>query len=248
MKKNLLPLLITAFILHSCEKKATCLNSMELTATSLTPTTGDNIVIRAPQGPENAVYQWNGPGVNLINQVSTLTLDNIKLSQSGVYYCSVGGNSDCSTVGDSIRIQVQLKQETPPCTLTNNYMRCSNIPDVNFVSVTQGFDGTYNAVSLYGYGGFGYPGVTVLFNSYNGNTEPLDGTHITAEGPSFNFLQQPNEVSISFIYASNYYHSRPGHKVYVSHVGGKLQVSFCDVVFYASTVPLTTCSAKLTEL
>ncbi|MBL7748487.1 MAG: hypothetical protein JNM19_13705, partial [Chitinophagaceae bacterium] len=54
MRKNLLPLLIAAFILHSCEKKATCLNSMELTATSLTPTTGDNIVIQAPQGPENA--------------------------------------------------------------------------------------------------------------------------------------------------------------------------------------------------
>lgn len=248
MKTPVLFFLVVIILSSSCKKKVSCASSMVLSATSITPTVGDNVTITAPFNSSNDVYQWNGPGVNQINQMTVLQLDNIKLSQNGIYSCGVGGNGDCDPLSDTILITVKMKQETAPCTLTNNSAVFSGIPNATFTSVTQGYDGTYDAVSLYGYAGFGNPGITMLFNSYNGNTEPLDGTHITAEGPSFSPLQEPNEVSLSFNYASNYYHSKPGYKVYVSHVNGKLKVSFCNVVFYASPVPLITCSAMMTEM
>ncbi len=249
MRIKSLLFLAPIIFLFSCEKKKECVTSMVLRATpSITPTVGDNVVIIAPEGSDNDVYQWNGPGVNLTNQSRTLDLYDIKLSESGTYNCGLGGNGDCNPVGDTILINVQLKQETPPCTPTNNTVTSTSLPNVSFSSVTQSFHSTWNAVSLYAYAGFGYPGFTVLWNSYNGTAEPRDGTHVTAEGPSFNILQEPNEISISFIYNSNYYHCEKGKNVYVSHVGGKLRLTFCNLSFYSSPAPSITCSGRITEL
>jgi hypothetical protein len=248
MKTNLLIFIASSALLFSCNKKPACANSMTLTATTLTPTVGDNIVISAIKESDNEVFQWNGPGVNLTNQSATLNVDNIKLSQSGIYYCNKA-NSDCNTsIGDSIVINVKLKQETPPCSPTNNVVTCSNIPNATFTSVTKSFGGTFNTINMYASGTFGYPVFTVLFNSYNGNTEPKDGTYTTTEGQSFNVLQEPNEISISFLYASNFYHCRKDKKAYVTHVNGKLQVTFCDLEFASPPIPPTTCSGKITQL
>ena len=220
---------------------------MTLTATTLTPTEGDDIEIRAIEESSNDVFQWNGPKTNLTNQSSVLRIDDIKLSQSGIYYCNKG-NADCnSSIGDSIVINVQLKQETPPCTPANNTMTSSGVPGETFSYVNKSFDATFNAITMYANGPYGYPPFTIVFNSYNGNVEPRDGTYTTTEGYSFNVLQEPNEISISFIYASTFIHCLPGKKAYVSHVNGKLQVTFCDLEF-ASPLPHVRCSAKITQL
>ena len=243
----LLPILILSG-LTACEKKPTCASSMVLTASNLTPTVGDEVIITALKETSNEVFQWNGPDVNNINQSNTLTITNIKLSQSGVYSCSKG-NTDCNTsLSDTILINVQLKQETPPCTPAVNLVTCSNIPSVAFSSVTKGFGTVFNTINLYGSAStIGYPTFTVLFNSYNGNVEPLDGTYITTDRQVFNILQEPNEISISFLYASNFYHCRPGNKVYVIHVNGKLQVTFCNLEFGSSPSPPTTCTGTIRQ-
>jgi hypothetical protein len=250
MKLCLLSVLLSTIFLTSCEKSKTCASSMELTTTTRTPTVGDDIVIRAISEGDNEVFQWNGPYTNLTNQNSTLTIDDIKLSHSGTYSCNKA-NSDCNTsIGDTILIEVQLKQETPPCSLTNNYMSANNTPNATFSSVTQGFHSTWNGVYLEGYSGFGSPTLLVVFNSYNGNVEPRDGVHLTTEGPTFNVFDEPNEVSVSFISSSTFYHSQPDQKVYVSHVGGKLRVSFCNLIFSGAGglgAPNTTCTARMTE-
>lgn len=246
--KILAVLFVLFLFIAGCEKKPACPNSLVLTATTLTPTVGDDVVISAPDpGTTNVVYQWNGPGTNLTNQSSTLDLNDIKLSQSGIYYCNLG-NTDCNTsLGDSIVINVQLKQETPPCNITNNTVTASSIPGTTFGSVTKSYGGTWNTMNLdASAASFGYPSYTVLFNSYNGNVEPRDGVYTTANVAVFSPLQEPNEISISFIYASNYFHCRPGNKVYVSHVNGKLQVNFCNLEF-ASPPFVTTCSGKITQ-
>jgi len=186
--------------------------------------------------------------VNLTNQSNTLTIDDIKLSQSGIYYCNKA-NSDCnSSVSDSIVIDVKLKQETAPCSPTNNVVTCSNIPSATFSSVSKSYGGTFNTISMYANGAYGYPVFTVLFNSYNGNTEPKDGTYTTTDRQVFDMLQEPNEISISFLYASYFYHCRPGNKAYVSHVNGKLQVTFCGLEFGSGYTAPTTCSGKITQL
>ena len=247
MKIHLLfPILILAG-LTACEKKPTCASSMTLSATTLTPTVGDDVVITALKETSNEVFQWNGPDVNEINQSNTLTIDNIKLSQSGVYSCSKG-NTDCNTsLVDTILIDVKLKQEIPPCTPAINVVTCSNIPSVTFSSVTKGFGGTFNTIYLNTSAPIGYPSFTVLFNSYNGNVEPPDGTYITSDRQVFDILQEPNEISISFIYASNFYHCRLGNKVYVKHVNGKLQVTFCNLEFGVSPGSPTTCSGTIRQ-
>lgn len=248
MKISVLTAIAILLLFSSCEKKPACAGSLTLTANTLTPTVGDNIVITAPdRGTTNVVYQWNGPGTNLTNQSNTLEISGIKLSQSGVYSVNEG-NSDCNTsLGDTIRINVQLKQETPPCTSTNNTATPSSIPATTFTTVNKSFSSTWNTIALEASGSFGYPSYTVLFNSYNGNTEPRDGVYTTTDVAIFNPLQEPNEVSVSFIYSSNYFHCRPGNKVYVSHVNGKLQVSFCNLEF-SSPPFVTSVSARITQL
>lgn len=217
---------------------------MTLTATNLAPIVGDNVVITALKETANEVFQWNGPKLNLTNQTNILRIDDIKLSQSGIYYCNKG-NTDCNTsIGDSIVINVQLKQETPPCTPVNNTVTSSSIPGTTFTSVTKSFTGTFGAITMYANGTFGYPPFTIVFNSYNGNTEPRDGTYTTTQGYTFNVLDEPNVISISFIYNSDFYHCHPGKKVYVSHINGKLQVTFCNLDF----APVATVSGKITQL
>jgi hypothetical protein len=247
--KTILSFLITITIFaSSCKKNKLCATSINLTATTVTPTEGDDIVFTTTKESDNDVLQWNGPGLNIENQSNTLRIDDIKLSQSGTYYCTKG-NTECGSVlRDSIIIDVKLKQETPPCTPTNNVVNCSNIPSPTFTSVTRGYSSTWNAVNLTATGTFGYPPFEVLFNSYNGNTEPKDGTYITKNIQSFSPLDEPNLISISFIYGSNYYHCRADNKVYVTHANGKLQVTFCNLEFATGVVPPTTCSGKITQL
>ena len=108
-------------------------------------------------------------------------------------------------------------------------------------------DPTFNAMGVYGGDANGYPSLRVLFNSYNGNVEPLDGVYITKDAPVFDVTDEYNVVSVSFLYNSDYFHCHPGQKLYVSHVNGKIQVTFCDMVFSDGTYT-TTCEAKMSKL
>ncbi len=248
MRQFAIILCITSILASSCEKKD-CANSIELNSTHLTPTVGDDVAITTTFESGNEYFNWIGPNLNETTQASTIRLDDIKLTQSGTYHC-IKVNSDCSTtLRDSVVIAVQLKQGPPPCTPINNFINCSNIPGPTFSSVTKSFHATWNAVSLYGSSTIGYPTFTVLFNSYNGNTEPKDGIYTTTDRQVFDILQQPNEISISFLYSSIFYHCRPSNEVYVSHINGKLSVAFCNLIFGpTSPVPTTTCTGRITQL
>jgi hypothetical protein len=234
-------------LLPSCEKQKNCATSMELTTSNRTPTVGDDVTIRAIIEGDNEHFFWDGPAMSSTLGDAVFTIHNIKLSESGVYSCGKA-NSDCNTsLGDTILIEVQLKQETPPCSMTNNTLTSNNTPNTTYTSVTQGIDALSNGVTLNAWAAF-YPEVHVLFNHYNGTGEPGDGLYVTRGDPNFDLFGEPNEISLQFVYSGNIYHVRADQKVYVSHVGGKLQVSFCNIIFAASNVITTTCSGKMTEL
>ena len=247
MRTSLLILFAAAALFTSCKKQKICPASMKLTVSNATPSIGGSFTITAPKETDNNVFQWYGPMQNLVGNSNTLEITNAKYSNRGWYYCSKS-NGDCNDVlRDSIYVDVKLLQETPPCTLTNNYINCSNIPSVTLTSVTEGFDPTFNGTAVYGSGTFGYPSFRVLFNSYNGNTEPIDGTYTTTNSLSFDVTQEYNEVSVSFLYSSIFFHCHPNQKLYVTHVNGKIQVSFCNMVFSSGTY-LSTCSGKMTKM
>ena len=221
---------------------------MKITVDKATPTVGETFVITAPKDSENDIYTWSGPALYNYSPSNSpvLTVSNCKYSNRGWYYCSKGNNA-CKTLIDSVFVDIKLKQETPACNLTNNYVSCSNVPSVTLTSVTMRLDPSYNGMAMVGSGANGYPGFTVLFNSYNGNFEPVDGVYITSDRQAFNLTQEYNAVSVSFQYSYFYFHCRPDQKLYVSHVNGKIQVSFCAMIFSDGTYT-STCSWKMTKL
>lgn len=86
-------------------------------------------------------------------------------------------------------------------------------------------------MGVYGGNAFGYPSLRVLFNSYNGNVEPLDGVYLTTDQLTFDVTQEYNIVSISFIYNGAFFHCEPNQKLYVSHINDKSKYLF--VIWYS---------------
>lgn len=250
MKIIFLTLLCITAILSSCtkEKERGCVQSFQLMVDHAAPTIGTAFQITASDPGDNITYSWYGPdNLSTTTNSNTVNVSSASYRNRGWYYCN-RNDMDCSTnFHDSIFIDVQLVQETPPCSLTDGFISCNNIPDVTLTSVTEAFDGTFNGMAVYGYGGMGYPEFTVLFNSYNGNAEPLDGTYVTTDVAAFDITDDFNAVSVSFLYASDYYHCHPNQKLYVTHVNGKIQVSFCDMEFSNGSTPFTVCTGKMTE-
>jgi len=241
--------LVAIISFTSCEKKQSdsCASSIQLSLDNDSPKAGETATISVSRQGENDVYHWDGPSLHELNQSDKLYLTDLKVSQRGWYYCTAD-NIDCNTsISDSIYLDVQLAQEEAACAPDKNEATGNAIPDVVFTRVTKGMDPTWNGLALEAYGEYGYPPFEVLFNSYNGNKEPEDGVYTTIGIMSFNMFDEPDAISVSFIYSSMYFHSTEGQKVYVKHVNGKLQVVFCDMAF-GGDVPGARCTANITEL
>ena len=251
MKQLLYLLIALSLFISSCKKNNTnnCPSSVTLSASNATPTIGDAFTITANKESDFDIFYWSGPaGYSETSNSNEVVITDAKYSNRGWYYCTKAGSECSTTAQDSIFIDVKLKQEVAPCNITNNFFSSSNLVyDITLTSVSKHFDPTWNAVGVYGRDGYGRPSLQVLFNSYNGNVEPLDGVYITKDVSVFDVTDEYNVVSVSFLYNGDYFHCHPDQKVYVSHVNGKIQVSFCDMVFSDGTY-LTTCKAKMTEL
>jgi hypothetical protein len=59
--------------------------------------------------------------------------------------------------------------------------------------------------------------------------EPKDGIYYTTDVPIFDPQQDADAINMSCSYGPYYFGCRPGQKIYVSHVNGKLRVSFCSI-------------------
>lgn len=251
MKQPFYFLIILSVSFFSCKKNNSnkCPTSTKLNTSNASPTIGDAFTITAIKESDNDIFYWSGPGYSESTNSNELSINNAKYSNRGWYYCSKA-NSDCNTtITDSIFIDVKLSQQAPPCTVTNNFFSSSNlVSDITLTSVKKHMDPTFNAMGVYGGDAFGYPSLRVLFNSYNGNVEPVDGVYMTTDKLTFDVTQEYNVVSVSFIYNGVFFHCQPNQKLYVSHVNGKIQVSFCNMVFSDGDSITTTCKCKMTEL
>ncbi|TDX02319.1 hypothetical protein [Dinghuibacter silviterrae] len=232
MKK--LYFLFIATLCFGCQKSKEgtgCPAGLRLTPNDSTPVVGDTVVIYANH--LNMDYNWSGPD-NFFYQSYTgsngITLAGIQLKQSGWYYCTAS-EVDCPAVTDSVYIRVKYAQGTPSCSLTNNQVTSTTgIPDFSAVTVTKTYDLSYNAIVLHAFQAVGAPEYDFVFNSYNGNTEPQDGIYYTTSIPSFEPDQDADVINMACNFDGFYYfQSNPGQKVYVSHVNGKLRISFCSI-------------------
>lgn len=241
------------FFLSACSKKneGSCPSNFTVTASTLTPTVGETVTLTA--SPERWNYLWNGPQGFFVNQttgVNTITIEDIKLNQSGWYVGSLTGTG-CGVLLDSVYIDVKYKQGDPPCSLTNNQVSSSSLPDLQASSIRKYYDISFNGITLHAAGSYGYPTYSFIFNSYNGNAEPKDGLYVTTNVPVFDHFQDANVVVGICQYGSYYFQTHANQTVYVSHVNGKLRVSFCDLKYSGdngnSVMVTSTFSGQLTE-
>ena len=247
MKLLTLITLCLLLLLTGCKKSTVCATSIGLTASSTTPTVGESFTITASSAYDEDMFQWSGPGVSSGNYTNSMTVYQAGYLDRGWYYCSKS-NPDCGqTIYDSIFIDMKLRQGSAPCTPVNNTLDGSSIPTSNFYSVSKIFDPSFNGKALYCSASLGYPNdFRVLFNSNNGNVEPVDGIYTTTNSILFSQTDPYVWVSLSFVYGGQFYHSHANKDVFVSHINGKLSASFCNIPFSNGTY-IINCSGKVTE-
>ena len=165
----------------------------------------------------------------------------------GWYYLTIS-NPDCETLHDSIYIEVINEPVDAPCDPSNNTASFSSIPDIAFSTATYGIDYTWNRRYIGGYQSFGYPDINVYFHPFWLEQEPEDGEYTVATGGMAFGSENVYEVFITSLYSSIFFQPTGG-KAYVTHVNGKLQVTFCGVELTGSIggpVYKTTVTGRLT--
>lgn len=197
----------------------------------------------------NGFYSWRHSvmpndislGVGYYTSYATKT-------QQGWYYLTIS-NPDCNlTVHDSIYLEVLNKPADAPCDPENNKASFSAIPDISFANATYEIDYTWNRRVIRGYQSFGYPDINVYFHPYWLDKEPEDGEYTVSTGGMAFGSENVYEVFITSLYNSIFFQPRGG-KAYVTHVNGKLRVTFCDVELSGSIggpVYVTSVTGKLT--
>lgn len=195
-------------------------------------------------------YYWRHSQMpNDISNDADYYTDYATKTNQGWYYLTIS-NSDCETLHDSIYIEVLNKPADAPCDPANNTASFSSIPDIAFTDATYAIDYTWNRKYIGGYQSFGYPDINLYFHPYWLDKEPEDGEYTIATGGMAFGSENVYEVFITSLYSSIFFQPRNGGKAYVTHVNGKLRVTFCNIELSGSLggpVYTTTVTGRLTE-
>jgi len=227
---------------HNCE----LINQAKIVSAKTSFTVGDAIHLQIKEMPDIALYIWShGNNPNPVSGDQDLDIAYAEKRDEGWYYLSVS-YPECASHVDSIYISVKNIVTTAPCSPKNNAVSFSAIPDIDPATVTWSYNTSWNRRVLAARGGYGYPDFNIYFNTFWDKTEPEDGEYsITTMGATNDY--PPYTVYISSLYSSVWFEA--SGKVYVSHVNGKLRVTFCDIKLTGSNGgPLfsTTASGALT--
>jgi len=234
MKINIFLVLITLTMMNSCKKavtedEQTCTNIQNATIVSNSPVTiGNTVTFSTQEVGGYRIYSWHGPH-NFESQYPDNSISGAQFENEGWYYLNLYSvNGNCQKI-DSVYIDMQFEQGTPTCSIPNNTASYNNLPDDNFTTVTKGIDGSLSQKILTGSGG-AFANLTVYFHTHWRDFEPEDGIYYTANTPVFDQVDfNYNKVFVTTTKSSIYWASHEGQKVFVSHVGSKLQVKFCGL-------------------
>jgi hypothetical protein len=238
MKKHLfLPLstvLLFILLLNGCAKKSNpednCAQIPKVKITGAKATTyyvGDTIQLGTNMTPLG-LYSWvTTNSLNAISNTDGVFIPSCTKYDEGWYYLSVS-YPDCASHVDSVYITVTNKVVAAPCNPSNNTISFSgSFPSTSFGSCNLRTDPSTGLKDLSANTSSGYPTFDILFNPYWTNREPEDGAYNISATPTFD-QNDLYTVYISSIWSNIYLVAGPG-KVYVSHAGGKLQVTFCSI-------------------
>ena len=205
-----------------------CPTSLKITASDTTPVVGSDVTIRTDQ--DGPMFGWAGPGNYFLSAnggQDSITISQIKIIQSGWYYCT-GSEPGCNSIFDSVYIDVQYQQGSPSCSLTNEQvLNTAGLPDFNPFIITKTYGGAYG--TMYMDAGDAASEYDFYFNPNNGNTEPKDGIYTTTSAANFDQFTDANVVYVTINYFPYFLVSDDNQTLYVSHVNGKLRISFCSL-------------------
>ena len=190
---------------------------------------GQTLKLLLPDLGINTYYSWTGPAN--FNWTGKKYEGTATLKNRGMYYLNIS-NVDCESKNDSVYIKVKLPQGVAPCTPTLNVATYNNLANDSYTTIVKGIESSYNqfALSCSGVGN-----LRVLFHQEWKTKEPEDGIYTTISSPSFGQIDyEYNKVFVTTTKSSIFWSSQPDQKVYVSHVNGKLQIKFCDLIMSGS--------------
>jgi len=252
---QILPFLFAAICcLSNCKKLQTqdqkdaiaCQNMSHIKIKANSPVSiGETIDFNVFEAGDNVFYNWIGPD-NLHEQFHSFSIGNASLKNEGWYYLSASNNA-CDTKFDSVYIDVQLQQGTPSCSVASNTTNYSLLASDSYSYVRKEIESTYSLMSL---SGSGNGNLTVYFHPYWRTKEPEDGIYTTTNVPLFDQVDNDyNKLFISTVNSSIFWSCYENQQVYVSHVGGKLQVRFCNLNMggYNGNSYSTTASGNIIE-
>jgi hypothetical protein len=226
-------ILFAAFLFAGCKKEKngddlTCQNIQNATLFSNSPVLiGETIHFGTQEVDGYRIYSWVGP-YNYADQYPEASITDAQLQNEGWYYLHLYNPSNCEKI-DSIYIDITLPQGSPPCAINNNITDYSNLGTDNYSSVRKYIDPNFSQKVLEGSGAGS--NLTVYFHTHWRAFEPEDGIYTTVNTPVFDQADNNyNKVFITTTKSSIYWGTNEGQNVYISHVGSKLQVRFCDLL------------------
>jgi hypothetical protein len=256
MKTNIFLIfsILISLSFYSCKKtpsedELTCININNATLFSNSPVTiGQPISFGTQEVGGYRLYSWRGPN-NYSDQYPTDGFSYAELKHEGWYYLSlISIAGDCQKI-DSFYMDVKLQQGTPLCTVTNNTTTYNNLFNDSYTSVTKGIDPNFSQKYLDCSGGL-YSNMKIYFHTSWRTKEPEDGIYNTINTPVFGQIDYNyNKVFITTTKNSIYWSSHDNQQVYVSHIGSKLQVRFCNLSMggYNGTSYTTIASGNIIE-
>lgn len=234
MKISLPLVALSLILLSSCtksekdqmEENCNLIQNVKITGAKEQYFEGETVELGINEQPAIALYQWFRPNSNDLSGTTTLTIDYCDKSDQGWYYLAVS-YEECTTKVDSVYISIKHNPADPPCTVADNTIDFSSIPEINATSVTWGLDATYNKKKLGAHQQSGYPDFNIYFNGYWNDKEPEDGEYNLGSQPTLSDFN-PYAVYISSLYSGILFSGNSG-SVYISHENGKIKATFCSV-------------------
>ena len=238
--------------LCSCSKQneaddSNCDNINNITLFSNSPVNiGQTIHFGTQEVGGYRVYYWNGPNFYQ-NQYPSDSITSAELKHEGWYYLSLSNPTGSCQKIDSIYIDVKPLQGTPPCTIPANTTTYSSLSNDSYSNVQKYIESTYSQKAL-------VAGVssnmTIYFHTHWRTAEPENGIYTTINSPLFDQTDMNyNKVFITTTKNSIYWSSYANQNVYISHIGSKLQVRFCNLSMsgYNGTSYTTVASGNVVE-
>lgn len=198
---------------------------------------------------DGAYYYWTGPNnFESYNEHATVTSD-AYYNDRGWYYVTISRDG-CEDRVDSVYVDVKFPQGTPPCTLVNNKATFSGsviLANQTFGFMTWGEAPVGDNYQVVANGTNG--DMTMYMSPYWLTHDFEDGIYYTTTDP-FPDYNEYDKIFISDVNGSIYWACEANKPVYVSHVGGKVRISFCNISFSGSMggpTYTTIISAQLTQ-